>query len=106
MKQTNILALAVVASFAAASISALHAKPLNYKGPDETVQFKPGNNVDVVQNNCMACHSVDYIKTQPRGPKFKKDFWQAEVTKMVKVYGAPIDDADAAKIADYLAENY
>ena len=25
--------------------------------------------------------------------KFKKDFWQAEVTKMIKVYGAPIDDA-------------
>jgi uncharacterized protein (DUF697 family) len=25
------------------------------------------------------------------------------VTKMIKVFGAPIDDADAAKIVDYLA---
>ncbi len=50
--------------------------------------------------------SADCINTQPRGPKFKKDFWQAEVTKMIKVYGAPIDDADAAKIVDYLAATY
>ena len=39
-------------------------------------------------------------------PKFKKDFWQAEVTKMIKVYGAPIDDADVGKIVDYLAATY
>jgi hypothetical protein len=46
------------------------------------------------------------INTQPRGPKFKKDFRQAEVTKMIKVYGAPIDDADVPKIVDYLAATY
>ena len=57
-------------------------------------------------NNCTACHSADYVSTQPRGPKFKKDFWQAEVTKMIKVYGAPIDDADVGKIVDYLAATY
>ena len=38
--------------------------------------------------------------------KFKKDFWAAEVTKMIKVYGAPIDDADVGKIVDYLTANY
>ena len=38
--------------------------------------------------------------------KFKKDFWQAEVTKMIKVYGAPIDDADVGKIVDYLTATY
>ena len=77
--------------------------PVSYKLPDETAAFKPGPNLEVVQNNCTACHSADYIRTQPRGPKFKKDFWQAEVTKMIKVYGAPIDDADVGKIVDYLA---
>jgi len=25
---------------------------------------------------------------------------------MIKIYGAPIDDADAAKIVDYLAATY
>ncbi|MEW6639125.1 MAG: cytochrome c [Pseudomonadota bacterium] len=82
------------------------AKPVSYKLPEETATLKPGPNVEVVQNNCTACHSVDYIKTQPRGPKFKKDFWQAEVTKMIKVFGAPIDDADVSKIVDYLSQTY
>jgi uncharacterized protein (DUF697 family) len=33
-------------------------------------------------------------------------FWSAEVTKMIKVYGAPIEEADAKAIADYLAATY
>ena len=32
--------------------------------------------------------------------------WNAEVTKMIKAMGAPIGDADAKAIADYLAKNY
>jgi sulfite dehydrogenase (cytochrome) subunit B len=82
------------------------AAPVSYTLPDETAAFKPGPNLEVVQNNCTGCHSADYINTQPRGPKFKKDFWQAEVTKMIKVYGAPIDDADVGRIVDYLAATY
>jgi sulfite dehydrogenase (cytochrome) subunit B len=82
------------------------AKPVSYKLPDETATFKPGPNLEVVQNNCTACHSADYIQTQPRGPKFKEDFWRAEVTKMIKVYGAPINAADIGKIVDYLAQTY
>ena len=107
MKHYRFIALTLSATLAiAAGATAIQAKPLGYKTPEETTAFKPGTNLEVVQNNCTACHSADYVKTQPRGPKFKKDFWQAEVAKMVKVYGAPIDDADAGKIADYLAENY
>src|SRR5438045_9647945 len=86
--------------------SAAPAPPLSDTLPEETAAFKPGANLEVVQNNCTACHSADYIKTQPRGEKFKKDFWAAEVTKMIKVYGAPIEDADVGKIVDYLTANY
>jgi mono/diheme cytochrome c family protein len=82
------------------------AAPVSYTLPEETAAFKPAANADVVKNNCTACHSSDYVQTQPRGPKFAKDFWQAEVTKMIKVYGAPIDDADVGKIVDYLTANY
>jgi len=85
---------------------AVLAAPLSYSIPNETTAFRPGPDLDVVQTNCTACHSADYINTQPRGPKFKKDFWQAEVTKMIKVYGAPIEDADVGKIVDYLAATY
>ena len=82
------------------------AAPVSYALPEETAAFKPGPNLDVVKANCAACHSADYVQTQPRGEKFKKDFWQAEVTKMIKVYGAPIDEADVSKIVDYLAATY
>jgi len=82
------------------------ARPVSYKLPNETVTFKPGSNLEVVQNNCTACHSADYVQTQPRGPKFKEDFWRAEVTKMIKVYGAPIEDADIGKIVEYLTQTY
>jgi hypothetical protein len=81
------------------------AAPISYTVPDEVAAFKPGPNLDIVKNNCTACHSADYVNTQPP-MKNKKDFWQAEVTKMIKVYGAPIDEADVGKIVDYLAASY
>jgi cytochrome c5 len=62
--------------------------------------------VEVVKTNCTVCHAADYVQTQPRGAKFKKDFWQAEVTKMIKVYGASIEDADVGKIVEYLTATY
>lgn len=102
---TNKL-LPCLAAIAMLSIGATMAAPVNYTLPEETAAFKPGPNLDVVQNNCTACHSADYIKTQPQGEKFKKDFWQAEVTKMIKVYGAPIDQADVGKIVEYLSATY
>ncbi|MFQ3455476.1 MULTISPECIES: c-type cytochrome [Bradyrhizobium] len=95
-----------LAAIAMLSIGAAVAAPVNYTVPEETAAFKPGPNLEVVQNNCTACHSADYIKTQPQGEKFKKDFWQAEVTKMIKVYGAPIDEADVGKIVEYLSATY
>ncbi len=95
-----------LAAIAMLSIGATMAAPVNYTLPEETATFKPGPNLDVVQNNCTACHSADYIRTQPQDQKSKKDFWQAEVTKMIKVYGAPIDAADVSKIVDYLAATY
>ncbi|MBR0893363.1 cytochrome c [Bradyrhizobium tropiciagri] len=94
------------AAIAVLSIGAAIAAPVNYTLPEETAAFKPGPNLEVVQSNCTGCHSADYIKTQPQGEKFKKDFWQAEVTKMIKVYGAPIDQADVGKIVEYLSATY
>jgi sulfite dehydrogenase (cytochrome) subunit B len=88
------------------SSGATDAAPRSYTVPEETAAFKPGPNLEVVQNNCTACHSADYIHIQPRGPKFQKDFWQAEVTKMIKIYGAPIDEADVGKIVDYLTATH
>ena len=103
MRNQILLALAAVSTL---GLVAVRAVPVVYKLPDETAAFKPGPNLDVVQNNCSGCHSADYINTQPRDAKSKKDFWQAEVNKMIKVYGAPIEEADVGKIVDYLAAMY
>ena len=109
MQKRTFSALVITASLivmVSFGFAAAYAAPVGYKLPEETAAFKPGAGLDAVQGNCTACHSADYIKTQPRGEKFKKDFWAAEVTKMIKVYGAPIDETDVGKIVDYLTANY
>jgi mono/diheme cytochrome c family protein len=107
MKRPILLPFAALAvSTLGLGVAAVSAKPVTYELPDETAAFKPGPNLETVQGNCGACHSADYILTQPQGPAFKKAFWEAEVTKMIKVYGAPIDEADVPKIVDYLTQTY
>ncbi len=90
----------------ACASNAAAAAPLSYTLPDETAQLRPGEGpaFEAAHNNCVACHSADYIATQPPGRGAA--FWQAEVTKMVKVYHAPINDADAKLIVEYLAKAY
>jgi cytochrome c5 len=97
------LMLGAAASF---GLIAAQAAPASYRLPEETATLKPGPDLDVVKNNCTACHSADYISTQPRNVKSKKEFWQTEVNKMIKLYGAPIDEADIGKIVDYLSATY
>jgi hypothetical protein len=45
----------------------------------------------------------DYIVEQPRGGV---EQWQAVVTKMRQVFGAPISEPDARTIIEYLATAY
>jgi hypothetical protein len=66
-------------------------------------QLKTGPGDDVVRRNCVLCHSTDYIVRQPH---LDAQRWDAEVKKMIAVYGARISEADARIIADYLAGNY
>lgn len=80
------------------------AKPVDYALPPDTAAFRPGPGVEAAEANCVGCHSADYVTIQPPGKG--RDFWAAEVAKMIKVYGAQIDEKDAAAIADYLARTY
>ncbi len=88
------------------TVPACAEAPAAYNPPVETATLRPGPGLDVANLNCRTCHSADYIDTQPRGAGFGKDFWQAEVTKMIKVYGAPITEPDAKIIVDYLSTAY
>ena len=71
--------------------------------PAPVISLKEGPGMDATSRYCRICHSLDYITTQQKFPKAK---WQAVVTKMVKVYGAPISEDNAKIIADYIATNY
>jgi sulfite dehydrogenase (cytochrome) subunit B len=71
---------------------------------EQPVNLKPGPGLDQVHGNCGACHSLDYIEMN--SPFLNAAGWNAEVTKMIKAFGAPINEADAKAIADYLAKNY
>lgn len=76
----------------------------SYTLPEGVTAFRPGPGQDIAEANCLACHSSDYISTQP--PGFGKKFWEAEITKMRKAFGAQISEEDSAAIADYLARSY
>ncbi|QUD86320.1 SorB family sulfite dehydrogenase c-type cytochrome subunit [Phenylobacterium montanum] len=101
MRARLILAANLLACFAALAAGAV-AAPVSYDPPAETATLPPGPNLETAQANCSACHSADYITTQPRSFKDPHAFWAAEVAKMRKAYGAQIKDEDAPKIVDYL----
>jgi len=71
---------------------------------EEPVQLKLAAGVDKVETNCAACHSLDYVEMN--SPFLNAAGWDAEVTKMISAFGAPISPADAKVIADYLKANY
>jgi mono/diheme cytochrome c family protein len=68
------------------------------------IKLKPGPGSDIAQTHCSACHSLDYI--QMNSPFLDAKGWSAEVTKMINVFGADIDEADAKQIVDYLGQAY
>ena len=71
---------------------------------ESQVVLKEGAGKQLVEANCVMCHSLDYI---PMNSVFlDRKGWEGSVTKMVKVMGAPISEQDAAAIVDYLARNY
>lgn len=106
MTKTRILLGAILALAAGAA----SATPKSYDLPEPTAQLRtpkdpahqPG--FEAAQGNCLACHSVDYVAMQPPGKGAA--FWESEVTKMVKVYHAQVEGADAKAIAAYLADAY
>jgi sulfite dehydrogenase (cytochrome) subunit B len=91
----RVVAFAMIAALLGAAAAGAEEKP---------VALKPGPGLDQVEGHCGACHSLDYIPMN--SPFLNAAGWNAEVTKMTKAFGAPIDDAGAGVIVDYLAKNY
>ena len=96
------LAAATVPRAAAAPAAAASTASITLPG-DLSFQYKPGPGSVAAATYCLTCHSSAYVSTQP---PLDRAHWEAEVTKMRKVYGAPIPDAAAAQIVDYLTASY
>uniref|UniRef100_A0A0H3WX16 Sulfite:cytochrome C oxidoreductase subunit B n=2 Tax=Pandoraea faecigallinarum TaxID=656179 RepID=A0A0H3WX16_9BURK len=87
------------------TIASAPALALEIKLPQETAQLKASTLAghQAASAWCVMCHSIDYINAQPPMPAA---FWNAEVTKMVKVYGAPIPEDQVKLISEYLGATY
>lgn len=96
----NFYALLAVALGVAGFALILRAKEFDM--PPDTEALKPGPGIESAAM-CTACHSPDYLWTQPPMPRA---FWKAEVTKMIEKYGAPIKTNQVDAIADYLVATY
>ncbi|MFI5021105.1 MAG: cytochrome c [Alphaproteobacteria bacterium] len=82
----------------------LAAAAASTEAGEDAVKLKDGAGKQAVEANCLGCHSLDYI--QMNSPFLDEKGWQAEVAKMAKAYGAPLNQADVPAIAAYLAQNY
>lgn len=71
---------------------------------EQPVQLKQGQGREVVENNCQACHSLDYIIMN--SPIQDQKAWDATLTKMIDVMGAPVTPEDRKIVLTYLVANY
>ena len=99
----TMLLLALMTGSALAPLGARAAVSVELKSvtvdlPESDRMFT-GPGADAVNNNCLACHSAGMVLNQPA---LTKAAWQAEVSKMIQIYRAPIAAADATAIVDYL----
>jgi mono/diheme cytochrome c family protein len=68
------------------------------------VQLKEAPGREVTAGHCALCHSLEYIPAN--APAMDRGAWQKTVQKMRERFGAPITDAEAKVILDYLATTY
>ena len=97
LRVTACLLLALAAGGAAAKEISL---------PPDGVQLRPSAlaGYDKARQNCVACHSAEYMQYQP--PSAARPYWEGVVTRMRKVFSAPVDEADVPDIVDYLVKTY
>ena len=94
-----LIMVAVLASRHAYADDKLILKSVNVDLPFGERMFPDAPGSDVVNNNCLACHSAGMVLTQPA---LSKEQWRAEVDKMRTAYKAPIDPKDVDAVVDYL----
>jgi len=67
---------------------------------DVTTVLPQAGDVELIENNCVPCHSLRYIQMQP---ELSYKAWEKIVDKMITVYGAPVrDSATREHVINYL----
>lgn len=79
------------------------AKPLKIELPADVPMLKDAPGREVLLTQCLLCHSLDYISSQP---PMAAENWKKIVQKMQKTFGAPLPDAQVDAVVAYLATNY
>jgi len=88
----------------AAACLVLICAALAARAGEETLRLKDAPGRDLAQGRCAVCHSLDYIPAN--APVMDRAGWDKTVQKMRDRFGAPMTDAEARQILDYLAANY
>ncbi len=71
---------------------------------EETIRLEVAPGSELTSARCVVCHSLDYI--QMNAAVMNRASWKNTVRKMIDRFGAPISEAEAAQIQDYLAMHY
>lgn len=71
--------------------------------PTNQVTLKNAPGLELIQANCVMCHSLDYVSMQP---PLTRAQWTAGVDKMRVRFGAPLTTNQIPAIVDYLEANY
>jgi cytochrome c5 len=94
-----LITASVVATLAARAEQKLSLKSVSVDLPFGDRMFPDGPGSDLVNSNCLACHSAGMVLNQP---VLSKAQWRTEVEKMRTAYKAPIDPKDVDPIVEYL----
>ena len=93
-------AVGPTASKTTTDVGGITLRSVGFEFPTAGRDFPPGPGADTMAGNCMSCHTPGMILNQPALTQAE---WTGEVNKMVKVYKAPIEEADIPAIITYLA---
>jgi mono/diheme cytochrome c family protein len=95
-----LITVSVLAPLAAYAEQKFSLKSVSVDLPFGDRMFPDGSGADLVNGNCLACHSVGMVLNQPAMSEAQ---WRTEVEKMRTAYKAPIDPKDVDTIVNYLA---
>ena len=99
--------LLVLCLLLAGAVGAEPVQPATVEGtvrsinlPNYNPELPEGPNKKLFGNSCTMCHSARYVLMQFPLPATT---WIAEVDKMRKTFGCSLEDANVAKLVEYLS---